>query len=53
MLARPVGLSESLSELVVKLFQVAALMVVVCVVATIGPARRALRVQPTECLKAE
>jgi ABC-type antimicrobial peptide transport system permease subunit len=35
------------------LIEVAALMVLVGVIATIGPARRALRVSPTEALRSE
>jgi putative ABC transport system permease protein len=48
-----VGDESTPRELVVKLAQVAAMMTVVGLVATIGPARRALRVQPTEALRSE
>ena len=52
-LSKLAGASASVSELVIMLIQVAALMGVVGVLASIGPARRALRVQPTEALKGE
>jgi predicted permease len=37
----------------VLMLEVAAMMIVVSLLATLGPARRALRVQPTEALRAE
>jgi ABC-type antimicrobial peptide transport system permease subunit len=52
-LSKLAGASANASELVIMLIQVAALMAVVGVLASIGPARRALRVQPTEALKGE
>jgi putative ABC transport system permease protein len=52
-LSRLAGDSVSFSGLLLILLQVAALMGVVSVLATIGPARRALKVQPTDCLKAQ
>ena len=52
-LAPLLGESSPWSERVVGLLQVIALMVTVGFIATVGPARRALRVQPTEALRAE
>lgn len=52
-LSKLAGATASFSELAIMLAQVAALMVLVGVLASIGPARRALRVQPTEALKGE
>lgn len=47
------GDSDPLSEFLVLLLGVGVMMVIVGVIATIGPARRALRVQPTELLRSE
>ena len=52
-LARPLGESATFGELLLTLIKVAALMVLLSLLATIGPARRALRVEPTEALRAE
>jgi hypothetical protein len=48
-----VGNTSTPREVVVLLLQVTAMMLTVGVIATIGPARRALRVQPTEVLRSE
>ena len=52
-LSRLVGDSVSFCGLLFILLQVAALMGVVSVLASIGPARRALNVQSTEALKSQ
>ena len=50
---RFVGNSSTWSELGVQIARMAAMAVVVGLLATIGPARRALRVQPTEALRTD
>ena len=50
---RLAGDSGPIDMLVVMMLQVAGMMAMVGLIATIGPARRALRVQPTEALRAE
>jgi len=50
---RLTGESESNANYLVHLLQVAALMAIVGLLATIGLARRALRVQPTEALRTD
>ncbi len=52
-LAPLAGESSPTTERLVNLLQVIAAMVIVGFIATLGPARRALRVQPTEALRAE
>jgi hypothetical protein len=52
-LVRLAGESSDFGGLVVRLFQVAALMAGVGIAASIGPARRALQVQPTEALRSD
>jgi predicted permease len=52
-LFRLAGQTSSIAQLLVILLLMAGMMVVVGGIATIGPARRALRVQPAEVLKAE
>jgi hypothetical protein len=47
------GDSVTIAELSVKLLGIAALMVIVGFLATLGPALRALRVQPTEVLRVD
>ena len=47
------GDSVTMAELSVKLLGIAALMVIIGFLATIGPASRALRVQPTEVLRVD
>jgi len=50
---RLAGQTASTAELVMILLLMAGMMVIVGLAATIGPARRALRVQPSEVLKSE
>ena len=52
-LSQLLGESSPVSQQLIWLVQILLLMVGVSLVATIGPARRALRVQPTEALRAE
>jgi predicted permease len=52
-LVRLAGESSDFGGLVVRLLQVAALMAGVGIAASIGPARRALQVQPTEALRSD
>lgn len=53
-LARVLGNTEaSWADFFGKLLQIAGLMLLVGIAASVGPARRALRIEPTEALKAE
>lgn len=53
LLPLPMGNTPMLGKGVVLLLTVAVFMIVVGLLAAVGPARRGLRIQPTEALKAD